>query len=313
MNWNQMDYFACVYRTGNFAAAARQVPMSSQGMAKAVRALEGELGVSLFVAGEGGSLQPTEYAEAFATFCEECAAARGRLDEGFAHLRGQARTTIHLAAAIGAFGLLGMEFVAEFCRAHPGIEVLCDDLPDVRVDQALLDGSDALGLTVAPVAEGLQTMPLCSCERCVWVRADDPLARKRRLVVADLDGYPVALVGPLFKNYGQLLALLEEQGATPTEIVTSSEMMWLHQYAHDGRGVAFTARSVLPLYEDDASVVALPIEGMPYEIGISWRADHELDEAERTFVDACVARARARDAVRPSLTSRLRGLFGRDT
>ncbi len=303
MNWNQMDYFMLVYRAGNFAAAARQVPMSSQGMAKAVRALEGELGVSLFVAGEGGLLRPTEYAREFAAFCEECAAVRGRLDERFARLRGEERRTIHLAAAIGAFGLLGMEFVSEFCREHPGIEVLCDDLPDIRVDEALLDGSDELGLTVAPVAEGLQTTPLCSCDRCVWVRADDSLASRHRVTVADLDGRAVALVGPLFKNYGQLLALLEEQGVRPAEIVTSSEMMWLHQYAHDGRGVAFTARSVLPLYADDASVVALPVEGMPYEIGISWRADHELDDAERAFVDACIARAR------PTLSSRLRGLF----
>lgn len=304
MNWNQMDYFMRVYRMGNFAAAAREVPMSSQGMTKAVRALEAELGVPLFAAGEGTTLRPTGYAEEFAAFCEECMAAHARLDEGFARVRGQTRRTVHLAAAIGAFGLLGMEFVPTFCREHPGIEVVCDDLPDVKVDAALLDGSDTLGLTVQPAAEGLETVPLCSCERCIWVRSDSPLAKRRRLTVRDLDGQAVALVGPLFKNYGQLLGLLDEQGVRPAEIVTSSEMMWLHQFVHDGRGIAFTARSVLSLYADDASVVAIPIEGMPYEIGISWRRDHALDEAEQAFVDACVKKAR------PTLTGRLREIFG---
>lgn len=304
MNWNQMDYVVRVYRAGNFAAAAREVPMSSQGMTKAVRALEAELGVPLFTAGEGVALRPTAYAEEFVAFCEECRAARARMEEGFARIRGQARRTVHLAAAIGAFSLLGMEFVPVFCREHPDIEVVCDDLPDLKVDAALLDGSNTLGLTVQPTPEGLETVPLWSCERCIWVRTDHPLAKRRRLTVRDLDGQSVALVGPLFKNYGQLQALLDEQGVKPASIVTSSEMMWLHQYVHDGRGIAFTARSVLSIYESDTSVVAIPIEGMPYEVGISWRHDHALDEAEQVFVDACVKK------VRPTLTGRLRELFG---
>ncbi|MDQ9890591.1 LysR family transcriptional regulator substrate-binding protein, partial [Acinetobacter pittii] len=90
---------------------------------------------------------------------------------------------------------------------------------------------DTLGLTVLPTSDEFETVPLASCERYVWVAADDPLARQRALTVHDLEGRKVALVGKLFKNYGLLEAALEREGVRPAEITTSSEMMWLHQYA----------------------------------------------------------------------------------
>ena len=318
MNWNQLDYFMRAYDAGSFLAAARTVPMSSQGFAKSIHALEGELGVELFRVEKGGSLAPTPYAEEFRAFAQDCMAAEERMRAGFARVAGQSREVVRLAAAIGSLGLLGMEFVSSFCRENPQVEVVVDDLPDVKTDAAVLDGSDALGLTVLPAPEGLEAHALCSCERCVWMRADDVLAQRRSISVEDLAGRPVAVVGPLFKGYGVLMEQLGAAGVRPSEVVTSSEMMWLHQFARDGRGLAFTAQSVLPVYADDASVVAVPVEGMPYEIGVSWKAGRELMEGERRFVEACEARAAELRAgkgagaggQRASLADRLRGLFG---
>ena len=62
-------------------------------------------------------------------------------------------------------------------------------------------------------------------------------------------------------------------------------------FAKSFGGIAFTAQSVLPLYEDDPSVVALPFRDMPYQIGISWLKEHRLTKAEKAFVEACTERA----------------------
>lgn len=304
VNSNQVDYFLKAYRERSYTAAAKLVPMSAQGLTKAIHSLEGELGIPLFTLAEGGRIDPTPYAEEFHAFCHEWLASRRRLDEAFRRIDGQAQITIGLAAAIGSFSVLGIDLITAFRKTHPLVEVACDDLPDLKVEDALRDGVDTLGLTVLPTSDEFETVPPASCERYVWVAADDPLARRRALTVHDLEGRKVALVGKLFKNYGLLEAALEREGVRPAEITTSSEMMWLHQYAKSYGGIAFTAQSVLPLYEDDPSVIALPFRGMPYEVGISWRHDHALDEAEQVFVDACVKK------VRPTLTGRLRELFG---
>ena len=50
-----MDYFLKAYQERNYTAAAKLVPMSAQGLTKAIHSLEGELGVPLFTAGDGVS------------------------------------------------------------------------------------------------------------------------------------------------------------------------------------------------------------------------------------------------------------------
>ena len=189
-------------------------------------------------------------------------------------------------------GLLGIDLITSFKREHPDVEVECDDLPDMRVEKTLRDGNSSLGLTVLPTSDEFETVELASCERCVWVAADDPLVAKGQACITDLEGRNVALVGSQFKNYGLLLEALEQAGVHPADITTSSEMIWLHQFAKGPGCISFTAQSVLPLFKDDTSVVALPFTGMPYQIGISWLRTHTPDEDERAFIDACRARAK---------------------
>ncbi len=287
VNTNQIDYFMKAYDERSYTAAAKLVPMSAQGLTKAVHALEGELGVPLFRAAEGGKVSPTPYAEEFRAFCLEWRDARDRMQAAFRRLDGQASETIRLAASIGSFSLLGMDLISGFRKEREGVDVCCDDLPDLKVEEALRDGSDTLGITVLPTGDGLATVPLASCDRYVWVSADDPLAARGEVCIRDLEGRSVALVGPTFKNYGLLLDALDREGVRVADITTLSEMTWLHQFAKSGSGVAFTARSVLPLYEDDRDVVALLFRGMPYEVGISWLATHRLTDAEEAFVAAC--------------------------
>lgn len=292
MNTNQIDYFLKAYRERSYTAAAKLVPMSAQGLTKAIHSLEGELGVPLFENDANGRIKPTPYAEEFKVFCKEFDEARSRMAAGFARLAGQANRTIRLAAAIGSMGLLGIDLISSFKKEHPDVEVECDDLPDMRVEKTLRDGNSSLGLTVLPTTDEFETVELASCERCVWVAADDPLVAKGQACVADLEGRNIALVGAQFKNYGLLLEALDQEGVRPADITTSSEMIWLHQFAKGSGCISFTAQSVLPLFKDDTSVVALPFLGMPYQIGISWLRTYVPNEDEWAFIKACQARAK---------------------
>ena len=167
MNTNQIDYFLKAYRERSYTAAAKLVPMSAQGLTKAIHSLEGELGVPLFENDANGRIKPTPYAEEFKEFCKEFDEARSRMAAGFARLAGQVHRTIRLAAAIGSMGLLGIDLISSFKKEHPDVEVECDDLPDMRVEKTLRDGNSSLGLTVLPTTDEFETVELASCERCV--------------------------------------------------------------------------------------------------------------------------------------------------
>ena len=70
MNTNQIDYFLKAYRERSYTAAAKLVPMSAQGLTKAIHSLEGELGIPLFENDANGRIKPTPYAEEFKVFCK---------------------------------------------------------------------------------------------------------------------------------------------------------------------------------------------------------------------------------------------------
>ena len=87
MNSEQLKYFELTYQERNYSAAARMVPVSPQGLTKAIRALEKELGVTLFEPDSNGMPQPTPYAQELYEFTEARAAICalcGRLSIAFA-------------------------------------------------------------------------------------------------------------------------------------------------------------------------------------------------------------------------------------
>lgn len=63
MNRKQMEYFIEVYRCGNIQTAADYLYVARQGLSRAMRSLEEELGQPLFTRTPGGII-PTDYAAA---------------------------------------------------------------------------------------------------------------------------------------------------------------------------------------------------------------------------------------------------------
>lgn len=61
MNINQAEWFCAAYEQGSFAKAAETTYVSRQALGKAIKALEAELGVGLFVRNEAG-ITPTDAA-----------------------------------------------------------------------------------------------------------------------------------------------------------------------------------------------------------------------------------------------------------
>ena len=288
MNLQQLDYFEAVYAKRSYAAAAKEIPMSHQGLLKSMSALQAELGVPLFRASEGSTVvAPTEYADAFHDFTVAVRACRDKLEEDFGRIT-RAGNTIRLGSSTGVLGMLGIGFLEAFREANPGITVIEEELADLRCDDGLSAGFFDLALTVFPYDESYETIPLYLMDRYVWVSRNDSLGRKESLNVNDLEGRHVGVMGPTFKNYGGLLDLARERGVTFASVDAAAEILWLSRYAHSSGHVAFTARHIVPLFEQDELIVARRFEGLPWGFGVSWPKGHELSEQENALVRYCV-------------------------
>ena len=292
MNLAQLEYFEAVYARRSYATAAKDIPMSHQGLLKSMVALQGELGVPLFCTAEGSStVTPTSYAEAFHAFAVDVQARQSVLETEFERIS-RAGNTIRLGASTGVLGMLGISFLGTFREGNPRLDLIEEEVADLRCDAGLANGEFDLALTVLPYDEAFETRPLYEMDRYVWVPRTDRLAKAEYVRIEDLAGRHVGVMGPTFKNYGGLLDLASAHGVEFASVDTASEMLWLSRYAHNAGCVAFSAKHVASLFDQDSQIVARRFEGLPWGFGISWCKGRALSEQEEALVAHCVSYAR---------------------
>jgi DNA-binding transcriptional LysR family regulator len=294
LNTEQFRYFELAYHERNFSAAARLVPCSPQGLAKAIHSLEKELGVELFTSDETGKPVPTEYAHEFLSFTAVYDSNVRLLQESFDRIRGQEHARIRLGCSLGVLGTFGPSFMDDFAAGYPAIEVAQWEMSDALCDRGLLDNNFDMALVLDPYPQAAHVQELYRAPVYFWVHSESPLARLEHLTFADLAGQDVAIPGTGFKCYDRLRAGVAEAGGKLGGVYEMSEVFQLYEFAASGRGLGFSVRHLveLPTFNRLDSVVALPVQGFPWAFGVAHLQTHALTAAERTFWDWCVLRAR---------------------
>ncbi len=311
MNLNQLEYFERVYETGSYTTAAREIPMSRQGLLKAIKGLESECGFEAFAPGEDGSLVPTAYGKALHSFASSVRTARTEFEADIVAIRSQ-HHELHVCASVGIMGFLGEGFTAAFRKMLPNVELRIDEMQDLHCDEALASGAVNLALTVNPYNPTFVTQRMYLCDRWVWVNTADKLARLDTISFADMNGRHIGVMGPAFKTHLVVKDLAEAGHIAPDSIDCFSEMFWLSQYAHKPGRIAVSAQHVvnLPLFAQDGCIVAKPFAGFPWGFGVSWRRGHTLNTWENAFVDHCATFATRLQRVKGIEDPRMEGVMG---
>ncbi|MFI6122707.1 LysR family transcriptional regulator [Streptomyces sp. NPDC051064] len=198
-----MQYFVAVAEELHFGRAATRLHMSQPPLSRAVKQLEAELGALLLVRSPAGVTLT--------------AVGTLLLDEARALLDHADRVRLHVtAAAAGAtitVGILGdstdvaaTRLAAAYRRSHPGIDIRIRDAELTDPTCGLRAGLVDVALTRAPFDEtALTVRELRSDPVGAVLRADDPLARRDSLRLADLSDrrwfqFPQG-TDPLWRSY----------------------------------------------------------------------------------------------------------------
>ncbi len=295
VNTEQLHNFELAYRERNFSAAARLVPCTPQGLSKSIHALEKELDVTLFENDpETGLPVPTEYAhELFEYACVNDSNLR-LLGKSFDRIRSSVHYEVALSCSLGIVGVLGPEFFKSFHALQPGIKVTYWEANDAVAEKALFDGVSDLALLVGPFSPECTVRELFRAPVYFWVAADDPLAQRDHLTIADFAGRDIAIPGGGFHCHERLLGDACSAGVELGDIYEMSEIFQDYEFVLEGRGLGFSVRHLvdLPAFAENRRVRALPCEGWIWTFGIVRLATHALDPAEQLFWDWCVNYAR---------------------
>lgn len=210
MNRKQIAYFLSACRHRSMQAAADEAGVSRQALSKTVRALEDELGRSLFERTPEG-LRPTDFALRLMPHAKSLAAEFDAIC-GLNTLAEQAARTVTVFALDHIPQLLGAEFFWRFHSEHPDAVLSITEMSDDAALRGLREQAcDFAILTGAPQEDGIASEPLFFSRYCVRCRLDDPLAAGKSVTFEDLRGRRLVSKGRAYRCFrrgieGALLA-----------------------------------------------------------------------------------------------------------
>lgn len=191
----QLKYFSAVAETLHFGRAAHSLNISQPPLSRAIRALEAQLGVALFVRTRRRVALTAEGER----LLEETRRLRGQLERALSELH---------AMAAGEAGRLRIGFVSladygvlpgllkAYKAARPGVSLALREMLSPDQASALAAGELDFGLLLPPAADGAELEHLVvQRERfVVALPVQHRLARSRRVAMRALAGEPLVMV-----------------------------------------------------------------------------------------------------------------------
>jgi DNA-binding transcriptional LysR family regulator len=184
LDLRKLRYFTAVAEHRHFGRAAEQLYIAQPVLSRQVRALEQELGCALLVR-TTRSVQLTPAGE---RLHDEARGVFAAVDSAVRRVHEADRGVERLVVAF-APGLRVSEAVRAFAATHPGVEIDFLQLRWWEQDAPLRDGRADVGYLRRPFDDaGLQVVPIGHEARVACLPAAHPLARRRTLTWADLEG-----------------------------------------------------------------------------------------------------------------------------
>ncbi|WP_018565284.1 LysR family transcriptional regulator [Streptomyces sp. PsTaAH-124] len=192
--FHQLRLFLLLVQERHFGRAAARAYLTQPAFSKQIRALESRLGAVLAERGGSGRFRLTAAGRGLIPCAEAALEARARMGA----LRGQdLPQRIRLGAIGGEAAMPYAQSVLRVLRArHPALEAEVRGVDFVEQIEALRDGTLDAAFLRLPLPAELDWVVLAREPRVVCLSADDPLAARSAVTLADLAQHTVADVPP---------------------------------------------------------------------------------------------------------------------
>ena len=250
MNLEQLRGFAEIAQTGHFTRAAEPLHLAQPSLSRQIGSLETELGVTLFHRARG-NVSLTAAGERLLPIARRMLADAAAARDEMAELSGLRRGRVRLGATPTLCTSLVAEVLADFTRAHPGIDVEILERGSRSLIAALMEGGLDLALIVTSVSSGAERAVLereeLLSERLVAVSAadrPDPFAEdggslgRAPVALADLAHVPQVVFPENYDLRVTVDTAFSAAGLTPLVAVTGAEMDAALRFAERGIGIA---------------------------------------------------------------------------
>ena len=258
----QLRVFALVARHLSFSRAARELHLSQPAVSMQIRQLERNAGMPLFQR-SGRGITLTEAGNRLV----ECATGVDGLlqatQESMDAMRGLRTGTLKLGA-VSTAKYFAPSIVAAFSAQNPGITVRFNvgDLAEITLQ--MNDGEIDLVISgLIPQDIATLTKPFARHPYAVIASPSHPLARRRRIVLKDLEGERI-LTRERTATTGMLMdKFFRKQGVRYRSFMESTSNETIKQAVIAGLGISFLSLHTSSLELSTGKLVVLDVKGLP--------------------------------------------------
>ena len=272
----QLRLVATIDEVGSMVRAGEAIGMTQPAVTKAVRDLEGDLGVALFNRGNRG-VTPTIYGEALVRHAQRVLAQLEHAAEEIEDLAHGAGGRVTVGTFLAASAWLLPEAIARLRRERPRVAVDVVEGTNDRLQPMLLRGD--LDMVVGRLSEfrhraGVHQEPLYSEEVVILARPGHGLARHPRLRLAHLQKADWILPPPETTLRRQLETAFFDAGLDPPHCaVQSVSFLTNRRLLHASDLVGAWPRGVAADDLEQGRLVSLPVRlnGILWPVGVATR------------------------------------------
>jgi DNA-binding transcriptional LysR family regulator len=282
----QLQAFVTVAQVNSFTTAATMIGISQSAVSHAIKSIEKELGVTLFMRGKAD----IELTEVGNNILSKVHSVLGL----FESIRQTANETKNLQQGVLKIGSFGPSFSAyllpiilrDYQKHYPHIKVFIEEGEDHQVKEWVADRKVDLGCIILPEQE-LDHIYLTTDTLSAVVPATHPLAGKSKVIIADLCDFPFVLTeGTTGK---MVMELFKQSSLRPNIRYTNIQIMSMLSMVSSGSAVSITAELSIPSSQHtqakNSSYVTKTLHPVvKREIGLAMLNRQHLSPAAAAFV-----------------------------
>ncbi len=181
--------------------------------------------------------------------------------------------------------------LVEFHGSHPGIELLVVEAGSRQLVRQLASGEVDLALVVLPINDPVvATTPLFDDPLVLAVAPEHPLATRRHVGVADLDGLPLVMFREGYDLREVTLAACRDAGVEPRLVSQGGEMDGVLAFVAAGLGAAVVPAIAMPA-ETTLRSIRFEAPGLSRTVALAHRADRPVPRAAQALVTQLISLA----------------------
>jgi LysR family cys regulon transcriptional activator len=227
----------------NVSEAAEALHTSQPGVSKQIRALEDELGVTVFVRHGKRLVAVTEPGKAVIAIAERILSEAQNLRRAGEEYANDQLGTLTVAATHTQARYALPKAVAAFKRKYPKVELLLHQGNPTQICEQVIAGEADMGVATESISlyPELVSLPVYQWNRCVVVPPKHALL-KGPLTLEALAEHPIVTYDFAFANRSLVQKAFETRGLKPHVVLSAQDSDVIKTYVELGLGVGILAK-----------------------------------------------------------------------